>query len=87
MGHQRQIYKEIQLAFQTEYLLHLWETTPPPKKYDIGAELLKTPARFPKTKRGLVLPLTTYWQDKLVYDPKIGYMFKFLKEILEELTE
>lgn len=87
MNKERQIDKEIRLAFQTEHLLHLWRTTPPPKKYDIAAELLRTPSRFPKTKTGRVLPLTTYWQEKLAYDPDMGYMFKFLKEVLEELTE
>ena len=86
MNKERQIDKEIWLAIQTERLLNLWETTSAPDKYKVGAELMKIPSYFPKTRDGRVIPLTTYWQEKLAYDSQIGYMFKFLKEIIEELT-
>ena len=86
MNKERQIDKEIWLAFQTERLLNIWRTAEPSQKYKVGAELLKIPKYFPKTKDGRLIPLTTYWQEKLAYDPDIGYMFKFLKEIVEELS-
>ena len=81
MNKERQIDKEIWLAIQTERLLNLWETTPAPDKYKVGAELMKIPSYFPKTRDGRVIPLTTYQQEKLLWTHKLGTCSSFKRNI------